>query len=263
MDYTFGALFFIFGAILGSFINVISVRYNTGFGISGRSRCFSCFKTLHFFELIPIFSFIFLRGKCLKCKSKISIQDFVSEVLMAFFSLLLFLKFGLSVETFFFILIFGLLLIITTYDLKHKIIPDGAVFLLTTFSFLYLFLNIRGMTFYIPNLYDFMSGFIVASPLFFLWLISNGKWIGLGDSKLLVSIGFLLGVPKGFSALVIAFWVGAIFSLFFIFLNKILKGKRLNLKQKQLTMKSEIPFAPFIVVGFLIVFFFGFNLFLI
>ncbi|MBU4057578.1 prepilin peptidase, partial [Patescibacteria group bacterium] len=96
MDILFSISFFVFGAILGSFINVVSLRYNTGLNLSGRSKCFSCSKTLHFFELIPIFSFIFLRGKCSKCKSKIFIQYPIVEFTMAILSFLLFIKFGLS-----------------------------------------------------------------------------------------------------------------------------------------------------------------------
>ncbi|MFA5838895.1 MAG: prepilin peptidase [Candidatus Paceibacterota bacterium] len=261
MNYLLSTLFFIFGGILGSFINVIAVRYNTGIGIDGRSRCFSCGKTLHFLELIPFFSFIFLRGKCSKCKSKISLQDFIMEVGMAFLTLFLFLKFSLSLQTFYFIFIFSLLLIILAYDLKHKIIPDGVVFLFIFFSFLYIFVDLKEIIFHTPNLVSFLSGFIIALPFFFLWLVSNGKWMGLGDGKLSLGIGFLLGISKGFSALALAFWIGAVISLLVICISKILNSNKLSLEGKKLTMKSEVPFAPFIILGFLIVFFTGLNLF--
>ncbi|MBU3968644.1 prepilin peptidase [Patescibacteria group bacterium] len=261
MDILFSISFFVFGAILGSFINVVSLRYNTGLNLSGRSKCFSCSKTLHFFELIPIFSFIFLRGKCSKCKSKIFIQYPIVEFTMAILSFLLFIKFGLSLETFYFIFIFCLLLIITIYDFRHKIIPEGVVYLFILFSFLFIFFDMNELIFRIPNIYNIISGPIVAFPLFFLWFISGGKWIGLGDSKLLLGIGFLLGVFGGLSALALAFWVGAIFSLGLIFLNKILNEKELSLNGKRITMKSEVPFAPFIIIGFMIVFFTGINLF--
>ena len=261
MNILFPVSFFIFGAILGSFINVVSLRYNTGLDLSGRSKCFSCAKTLHFFELIPIFSFFFLRGKCSKCKSKIFIQYPIIEFTMAVLSFLLFIKFGLSPETFYFIFIFCLLLIITIYDFKHKIIPEGVVYLFILFSFLPILFDINELIFRIPNIYDIISGPIVAFPLFFLWFISRGKWIGLGDSKLSLGVGFLLGVSGGLSALTLAFWFGAVFSFGLIFLNKILNKKELSLGGKQITMKSEIPFAPFIIIGFVTVFFTELNLF--
>lgn len=261
MNILFLISFFVFGAIMGSFINVVSIRYNTGLNLSGRSKCFSCAKTLHFFELIPILSFIFLGGKCLKCKSKILMQYPLVEFTMAILSSLLFLKFGLSLKTFYFILIFCLLLIITIYDFRHKIIPEGIVYLLILFSFLFVFLNNEEFIFKTINIYDILSGPIVASPFFFLWFISKGKWIGLGDGKLSLGVGFLLGLSGGFSAIALAFWIGAIFSLGLIFFNKILNKKKLNLVGKQITMKSEIPFAPFIIIGFVIIFFTGLNLF--
>lgn len=261
MNYLLSIIFFMFGGIIGSFINVIAVRYNTGLGITGRSKCFSCGKTLHFFELIPFFSFIFLGGKCSKCRSKIPLQDFIMEIGMAFLSIFLFFKFNLSFETFYFIFIFALLLIILAYDLKHKIIPEGVVFLFIFFSFLSVFVDLKEITFHIPNIISFLSGFVVALPFFLLWLISGGKWIGLGDGELSLGVGFLLGISKGFSALVLAFWIGAVISLLVIFISKILNTSKLNLEGKKLTMKSEIPFAPFIILGFLIVFFTGLSLF--
>lgn len=261
MNLLFTILFFIFGAILGSFLNVVSLRYNTGLGFSGRSKCFSCAKTLHFFELIPIFSFIFLGGRCSGCKSKIFIQYPIVEFTTAVLSSLLFLKFGLSTETFYFIFIFCLLLIITTYDFKHKIIPEGIVYLFILFSLITIFFDVNELIFKIPNIYDIISGPTVAFPFFFLWFISKGKWIGLGDGKLALGVGFLLGISGGFSALALAFWIGTIFSIGWILLNKILNKKKLNLGEKQITMKSEVPFAPFIIIGFIIIFFTGLNLF--
>ena len=87
-----------------------------------------------------------------------------------------------------------------------------------------------------------------------MWFISKGKWIGLGDGKLALGVGFLLGISGGFSALALAFWIGTIFSIGWILLNKILNKKKLNLGEKQITMKSEVPFAPFIIIGFIIIF---------
>ncbi|TSD03517.1 MAG: leader peptidase (prepilin peptidase) / N-methyltransferase, partial [Parcubacteria group bacterium Athens0714_16] len=221
----------------------------------------SCAKTLHFFELIPIFSFIFLRGRCLGCKSKIFMQYPIVEFTMAVLSSLLFLKFGLSLATLYFIFLFCLLLIITIYDFKHKIIPEGAVYLFILFSFIPIFFDVGALILKMPNIYDILSGPIVAFPFFFLWFISKGRWIGLGDGKLSLGVGFLLGVSGGFSAIALAFWVGSIFSLGLMLVNKILSKKELSLNGKRITMKSEIPFAPFIIIGFLIVFFTGLNFF--
>ena len=82
------------------------------------------------------------------------------------------------------------------------------------------------------------------------WFLSRGRWMGLGDAKVLLGAGFLLGPALGISALVYAFWIGAIVSLFL-----------LSTRGKEFTMKSEIPFGPFIVLGMAIAYFLNLDLF--
>src|ERR1035437_11136792 len=86
-------LSFVFGTIIGSFLNVVSLRYNTGMGVNGRSKCFTCGKTLTWKELIALFSFAVQKGACKKCKSKISWQYPLVEFLAGVFFVLIFLKF--------------------------------------------------------------------------------------------------------------------------------------------------------------------------
>ncbi|MBX4211124.1 hypothetical protein KW783_04110, partial [Candidatus Parcubacteria bacterium] len=85
---------------------------------------------------------------------------------------------------------------------------------------------------------------------FLLWLVSGGRWIGFGDAKLAAGIGWLLGLAYGLSALFLAFWIGAAFSIVYIAISRLFLG------QKNLTMKSEIPFAPFLIAALFIVFLF-------
>src|SRR3989344_4234135 len=91
--------FFVFGAIIGSFLNVIILRYNTGLsqknsiGFSGRSHCFSCGKNIKWYDLVPVLSFLFLKGRCRHCKSKISIQYPLVEFITGILFLATFLKF--------------------------------------------------------------------------------------------------------------------------------------------------------------------------
>src|ERR1700752_70221 len=89
----FGIAAFVFGTIIGSFLNVVALRYNTGFSLGGRSRCFSCGKTLYWYKLIPLFSFLIQGGRCRKCHSQISIQYPLVEALTGLVFLGLFLKF--------------------------------------------------------------------------------------------------------------------------------------------------------------------------
>jgi leader peptidase (prepilin peptidase)/N-methyltransferase len=105
------------------------------------------------------------------------------------------------------------------------------------------------------NIYDLLSGPVLASFFAFFWLVSSGKWMGLGDAKLALGVGWLLGMTGGTFAIILSFWIGAIFSLLLIAYEKVR-----NLKWG-IGMKSEIPFAPFIILSTLIQFLTGLTLF--
>jgi leader peptidase (prepilin peptidase)/N-methyltransferase len=100
-----------------------------------------------------------------------------------------------------------------------------------------------------PFFLDIFSGLILFAFFAFLWLVSSGKWMGFGDAKLALGVGWLLGLSGGIMAIMLAFWIGAIVSLSLMGLQK------LNLSHLGLTIKSEIPFAPFIILGLFLEFF--------
>ncbi|MBI2627470.1 prepilin peptidase [Candidatus Nomurabacteria bacterium] len=141
-------IFFILGLIIGSFLNVIIYRLNTARSFGGRSACMSCQNRLCWYELIPLFSFLGLGGRCRSCKTKISIQYPLVELATGLIFALLFFKlqdvFYTNSLVFFitydyFALLFSLLLVIATYDLKHKIIPDILSFAFGALAFIGLF----------------------------------------------------------------------------------------------------------------------------
>ncbi len=243
---------FILGTIIGSFLNVVVLRHNTGMSVTrGRSQCFSCGKTLVWFELVPLASFFWLRGKCRGCKSKISWQYPAIEFITGVLFLLAYLHEGFSfyLPSYFFIM--SVLVVIAVYDLRHKIIPDDLVFLFGGVSFI---LAIHGWLYGSgTTLLDVFAGLLLALPFGALWLFSKGKWIGLGDAKLMLGIGFLLGFTHGVSAVVLAFWIGALWSIGLLLVSRSHKHRR------RVTMKSEIPFGPFLIIATLLVFFFGWD----
>lgn len=251
-DLFFYIISFIFGTIVGSFLNVVVLRYNTGVSIArGRSFCFSCGHKLSWLELVPILSFLFQKGKCRNCESKISWQYPIVEFVTGLLFLAIFIKYGLVLISLLigFILV-SVLLAITVYDVRQKIIPDGLVIIFSVVSL------INTIFFADTNLFWFLiAGPLLALPLFLIWLFSKGKAMGLGDSKLVLGIGWFLGPVYGLSALVLAFWVGAVYGLFMMLLAK------LNFFKIKLNYKSEVPFAPFLIIGFLLVFFFSFDIF--
>ncbi len=131
----FYILIFIFGTIVGSFLNVLILRYNTGVSaMKGRSFCFTCGKKLGPWELIPILSFLIQKGKCHGCQAKISWQYPVVESLTGLLFVGVFLSYYGLLGVFFApwhiiisLCVMSVLVAIAVYDLKHKIIPDGLV----------------------------------------------------------------------------------------------------------------------------------------
>ena len=263
----FFILVFVFGTIIGSFLNVLTLRYNTGVSpLKGRSFCFSCSKKLGPAELIPIFSFIMQGGKCKGCRSKISWQYPVVEILTGILFTAVFIKYfslNLQFADLWHILIslvmVAVLVSVTVYDIKHKIIPDGLVFsfgLLAVVNILvdsYLLSSVSELA-WSHLVWFLIAGPALALPLFLIWLVSGGRWMGLGDPKLVLGIGWFLGPVFGLSALVLAFWSGALYGLILMFLSRF---KWHNLK---VNGKTEVPFAPFLILGFLIVFLFNLDI---
>lgn len=252
---------FILGTIIGSFLNVVILRYNTGRGLEGRSTCLSCGKSLKWIDLIPILSFLLLRGQCRYCGSRFSLQypliELVTGVIFAVLAGMLFE--GLFNIVFLLKLIYvfaiaSLLIAISVYDLKHTIIPDKLVYVLVFLSFASLFANGALST------EALLAGPLTALPLGFLWLVSGGKWMGLGDAKLQLALGWLLGLTQGVSALVLSFWIGAAVSVGVITIPYVIQRMYLFGTVSKLTMKSEIAFGPFLVLGFVITWMFNIDL---
>ncbi len=259
MTFILTIIFFVLGIIIGSFLNVVIFRFNTERSFGGRSGCMICQNKLCWYELIPLVSFFALKGRCRSCKTKISIQYPIVELITGLIFAGLFLKFQdiffintivFSISYAYYATMFSILLVIAVYDFKHKIIPDtlSLIFGVITFIGLFFFAN---YLFYphIPSILEFLSGILLALPFALLWLISKGTWMGLGDAKLALGLGWLLGFSSLLSGVVVAFWSGAIIGLILLIFSKKYK------------IKSEIPFAPFLVLGTLIAFLFELSLF--
>ncbi|MDO8572199.1 MAG: prepilin peptidase [bacterium] len=267
MNVFFYTIFFILGTIVGSFLNVVILRYNTGVSFfSGRSFCPSCNKKLSWYELVPIVSFFVLRGKCAGCGSKISFQYPLIELTTGLLFLVTSYKLQVTgfdahylLSTIYYLLIWSLLIVISIYDLRHKIIPDFPVFIFSGLALVYLVVSAGfGNILHAPHSWDLLAGPLFALPFAALWYFSQGRWMGLGDAKLALGIGWFLGLIKGGSAIILGFWMGAIVGLMLVVLSKLSFAKRFRSK---FGMKSEIPFGPFLILGTILIFFFNINLF--
>src|SRR3989344_2853964 len=289
-------VFGLFGLIVGSFLNVVILRFGER-SVGGRSACPNCNAQLRALDMVPVLSWIFLRGQCRYCKARISVQyPLVEAATAAFFAAL-----GASSLSLISMLlalpIAALLVCIFTYDLKHKLIPDIWVWIFATLALTSGIFNFHF------SIFTLLSGPVAALPILFLWYLSKpftghaGQWMGFGDVKLALGLGWLLGFPLGFFAIFLAFIIGAVISVcillplpFFVemFQNiygytrtptlallraffggnthvldsagEIVSSSSTAAQQKIMpmlvsgyTMKSEVPFGPFLIAAGVIV----------
>lgn len=248
--------------IVGSFLNVVIFRMNTGMGLGGRSQCFSCNKVLHWYELIPLVSFIVQKGKCRKCKSAIHIQYILVEACTAVLFILPVISFGISHSTSILLILLlwlfaAISIVITAYDIRHKVIPwQGIIGMFVLGGILVVAQRIAGVSLLLTQaatMWDNVAAMVVLPlPFFLIWLFSRGRMFGLGDVELMIPLGFSLGLIYGAYALLLAFWsativVGCI----------LIAQPRLLVKGNKRIMKQAIPFGPFLLLGWYVMLVFG------
>lgn len=247
----------LFGLIAGSFLNVVVLRHGAR-SLSGRSGCMSCGTRIEWFDLIPVLSWIFLRGRCRACRSSISVQyPLVELTAAASFALIGASQMTLTLVLPFYLAIAAFMVVIATYDMLHTIIPDEWSYMFAT---LVVVTSLMSQLYTVPLILWLLAGPITALPLFILWLVSGGRWMGLGDAKFALGIGWLLGPIYGPFSIMGAFVIGAVVSLCIILpfpylravFGRIFSGKGiagLRVEHRGLTMKSEVPFGPFLVAS--------------
>ncbi len=240
-------LIFIYGLLIGSFLNVCIYRIPREESIIfPSSHCPNCGTSLKWYDLVPVLSYIFQKGKCRYCGGEISQQYPIVELLNAIMYLFIYLQFGFTLEFLFYAIIFSILIIITVIDLQHMIIPDSLVIAIFIFTIIYKLLN------YIlyrqsPELINSILGLVLSVLLFLLIIIISKGGMGGGDATLIGVLGFILGIKGIFLAIFLSFILGAIISIFLLIMK--IKNR-----------KDPIPFGPFIILGFLIVVFWGESL---
>ena len=254
MSFIFYPFIFILGLFIGSFLNCVIYRLekNQSF-VKGRSYCPHCRHNLSWQDLVPILSFLLLKGKCRYCSEKISIQYPLVEISTALLFLMVFnsqftvfneflvFSFQEIISFSYLLACASLLLVIFVFDLKHFIIPDRIIFSLIAIVFLYRIFTFSSFGGFIAPI---LSAFGASAFFLVMFLISDGKWMGFGDVKLAFFMGLFLGWPNILVGLFFAFAIGAII------------GIGLILAEKK-TLKSKIPFGPFLIAGVFTAFFWG------
>ena len=229
----------IFGLFFGSFLSMLIPRLHTGEkGIFfGRSHCPHCKTDLKAHDLIPLVSYLWLKGHCRQCKEKISFWYPVTELTTALtFGLLFFYVQSWTLFTWY-ALHFLVLLFIFFYDLRYKEIHDGVMLPSIVFAFI--------ASVAIGNPLSSLLGAAVAVSFFGLqYLLSRGRWIGSGDLRIGAFMGLLLAWPMTLTALLASYIIGSLVSL-------------LLLASKNATPKTAVPLGPFLLLGTMLTFFFG------
>jgi len=237
------AFIFFLGAAVGSFLSCLIYRLETDQSfITGRSFCPHCRHALAWIDLIPLLSFVWLRGRCRYCQKPIPWQDLLLEIFTGAIFLWIF-NYQFSLLNFF---VASALIAIFVFDLKHCLIPDEVIY--PAILLILVFRSVEvvfgdSTTSVLPL--NYLGSGLGASLFFWLiYVLSRGKGLGFGDVKLVFLMGLFLGFPGIFVALFFAFLVGAMTGLALM-----IWGHK--------TLKSELPFAPFLVAGTFFALFYG------
>ncbi|MBI2414466.1 prepilin peptidase [candidate division WWE3 bacterium] len=280
--YIFGYFgLFVLGLFVGSFLNVVADRTSKGVSaIKGRSKCDDCDTVLNVKDLVPLFSYIFLRGKCRYCNTKLSWYYPLAELLtgFTFFGLAMYMGvFGQAPVDIWFSYVYlatiaSLMIVLLLSDLKYRLLPNSVMYPAIAFT---LFMTLLAFAAVAYTSYNSMKadpfgqyllqvgywrdqmiflagrvGLTVLSALFitlffwFLILVTKGRGMGGGDLKLALFIGLFNGYPNNIVAIVLGFVFGALYSLVLLVLRK-------------KSMKDTIPFGPFLILGSVVSFLFG------
>ena len=233
--------FIIFGSLWGSFANVCIYRLPENKSVlTGRSSCPNCKNKIHWYDNIPLLSFILLMGKCRFCKNQIDLQYFIVELIGAISFVSIYYFFGLTLVALLLLILSIFFIIIFFIDLKHFIIPNELTFPLMIIGFIKSFdpnLNQTIFPNYINSLIGGVFGYLIIwLIIFFYKKVRKKEGMGLGDAKLMA---------------VIEFWFCWVSIPFVIFISSVVAlilviPSLINQSRK---MSSEIPFGPYIIIG--------------
>ena len=254
---------FMIGLSVGSFLTAFTYRVPTGKNISkGRSYCPKCKNTIKWYDNIPLISFLLLKGKCRNCSEKISKRYPMIESVTAFSFVIIALYscgciyqsagngicqyfniFGTHTAPYLFV-VSAIFIAVFVTDFEHQIILDELVFLLFILTFFMIILYSPGTVFV-----RLLSGFIASLFLLLLHLVTRGRGMGLGDVKLALAGGMILGWPLTLVWVGLSFVIGGAIGVLLLLNKRIKFGK-------------QIAFGPFLVLAFFITLIFGENIFM-
>ena len=212
---------FLVGLSVGSFINVPLFRFSEKEGVAtGRSKCISCKEQLNWYDLFPVLSYLILKTRCRNCNEKISPLYPIIELATAFSFLFFYLNnsSGSIILILFYLALIAIFVALTFFDLLYFTLPDKII-LVSTMVVLAFYLITKQVNF----LNFILSGLTLGCFFAIINLVSKGRWVGLGDAKLLFLIGLTLGYPLSFVVLPFGSFLSIISILVIIFKNELQK----------------------------------------
>jgi leader peptidase (prepilin peptidase)/N-methyltransferase len=222
------------GLVCGSYLNVVISRLPRGEGtLSGRSRCPECRHVLGWRDLVPVASYLLLRGRCRYCGARISLQYPAVEICTATVFILLFWRFGLSPVLAKYLFLGGLLVAASFIDLEHYIIPDGLIVAGLAGG------AVLGLAAHDVGFWSALAGLAVGGGALLLVALASRGGMGGGDVKLAAVTGLFLGWPLGPLGLFFGVCLGGVVAAVLLALG--IRGR-----------KDPVPFGPFIAVGALL-----------
>lgn len=234
---------FIIGTLLGSFFYTLAIRFSQAKdglmafkSLLTRSKCPSCNSPLSPSALVPILGYIFLLGRCSKCKSKIPVQYPLIELGYGILALGIFYRFGFNIYALNILFITGLAISISLIDIKTMTIPNSLIIIFLVISLYPVILN--------TSLMDNLYGFLLMSVFFLIVLLIFPGSFGGGDLKFAGVIGLLLGLELAVVALETSLVIGAVTGVAYA----VISGKGL---------KSKIAFGPFLTTGLIVAYIWG------
>lgn len=249
------------GLAVGSFLNVVILRFGFSESKQDRSHCMACGVQIRSYDLIPVLSYFLLSGKCRACGSALSAQYPIVELLVASLFLLAWHSIPpafsfFSIAAFVALLVFlSSLVALVVYDVRHTLVPMPFIYVLVVSALLAPLFQSFAISSYDPLLDSLAGGVALSGFLYALHLITKGRGMGMGDVYIAGAVGLLLGLFRGIEALMFAVWSGTLLYLGVMLLSSILKLFRLSLGFKRVTMKTELPFVPFLAFGVLLALF--------
>lgn len=245
------ALAGVLGILTGSIVNATVLRTKAGLPLMSRARCLSCIEPLHWFDLIPVLSYFILKGRCRRCSAAIEWQypavELAMGLLFALFAARLVFELGIpgfitgTESSILFVrdaVVSVFLVIIFLYDFRFSVIPDK--FSIPAIILVILFNALLGA----PSFSILLGGLSLGGFFALQYLVSQGRWVGGGDIRMGLLMGFLLGLPMGIVALFLSYVIGAL-------------GGVLLLVGGHRSTTSHVPFGTFMAGATVITMVFG------